>query len=525
MSGYWRFSDYSTPGDEAFVSSCEPHARATFIDLSKYSVPLELFSETAAQIRLEATTCAVDPGEDHEKVKAAYDIVVGKGANIGSFGLRAKVGRGGPLDVGLFHLEPERSKFTLELWLFREDLSVEKDRHVIAARKSHLQSNDAGPAIWTLYISGDGRLCFHFDKLAVVEVSSEIGSINMGPTTDMDVALWSHVALVLDSSESCDDSPEDAETEVSLLINGTLRRREIVATPQYTEAELRSTVLLICPDLWGWRFTELRLWSCARSAEDIENYRENYLSLASKRKRLQYRIKGGKKLFGPLSLPTIGQPGVLTEGRTGSLETDATTGGVGARPNQVRSHIKQKAVIPPSPSNARSATKQKSFAFEAFTQTTEVAIQPRSVGILSTLDVSHADIVDGKSLSRPHGSADAIVVCKGGEIVVATISADALFQTVKYKLSAESALLCPRKDVKIMALYSKKNLSIYNISNRKKLVEQPISSDLIFWKYASIDTLVLVTPKVIYNWTVNSDACPGSVSRPQRLCSWDGGKG
>lgn len=480
-------------------------------------------SESAVHIRLEATTSAVDPGENHEKVKAAYDVVVSSDPKDGYFGLRATVGRGGPLDVGLFHSEPERSKFTFELWLFREDLSFEREKHVIAVRKTNTPRDDFGRPIWTLYISGDGRLCFQFDKLNGIEVSSEVGSLNLGPTAEINVTLWNHIALVLDSSDSCDTSPAEAETEVSLIINGTLRRREIIATPNYTEAELSSTVLLICPDLWGWRFTELRLWSCARSAGEIENNRENYLSLASKRKRLQYRIKGGKKLFGPLSLPTIGQPGAPSATRKEFLEidNDASRDGMRTKMNQVKTSFKQKAFIQQSPSNIRFGSQLKTFAFEAFTKPVEITVRLRSAGLLSTLDVCDADVTSRTTLCRPHASGDAIVVCKNGEIVVATISADALLHIVKYKLSAESALLCPRRDIKIIALYSNKTLSIYNISSRKKLVEQPMSADLIYWKYTSVDVLLLVTQKVIYSWTVSADADHRAISRPQRLCSWN----
>ena len=518
MSGYWRFSDYGIPGDETFVSSYEPHARATFIDLSKYSVPLELISESTQHVCLEPTTSAVDPGEDHEKVKAAYDIVVSSGDKAGaSFGLRANVWRGGPLDIGLLHLEAERLKFTFELWLFRGDLSIEKAQYVIATRKLISTDHNAGQAMWTLYISSDGRLCFRFDKLSEVEASTEAGSINMGPTADVDVTLWNHIALVLDSSDNGDATTQEAETEVSLYINGTLRRREIIATPHFTEAELKSTVLIICPDLWGWRFTELRIWSCARNAEEIENFRENYLSLASKRKRLQYRIKGGKKLFGPLYLPPIGQSGVLTESRVENAgrDKDAPIGNVVVTLNPSKASSKQKMVLQPSPLRAKSATQL----------TVEITVKPRSVGSLSALDVSDAEIMNPKSLSRPHGSADAIVVSRDGEIIVAKISTDGVLQIVKYKMFAESVLLCPRKDAKIIALYSKRNLSIYNVSNKRKLVQQPMSSDLIFWKYASEATLLLLTSKVIYSWTIAVDAIPGSISRPQKLCLWDSGSG
>jgi hypothetical protein len=78
--GYWRFSDAissssSNTGGGSFCSSTEgaDAARANFTDLSKFSVPLELFdaSVVASQpptLMLTESDSPVDPGEGHAKV-------------------------------------------------------------------------------------------------------------------------------------------------------------------------------------------------------------------------------------------------------------------------------------------------------------------------------------------------------------------------------------------------------------------------------------------------------------------------
>ena len=438
--------------------------------------------------------------------------------------MRAIVGRGGPLDVGLFHSEAERSKFTFEIWLLREDLSVEMDNPVVIARRQVLlKPNELRPSIWTLYISKDGKLCFQFDKIPNFEVSSDAGSINLGPTSDVDFALWNHVALVLDSD--CGDSTAEVETEIRLFINGSMKGRGRTTPPLYSEPEIISTMLLFCPDLWGWRFTELRLWACARSADEIDNFRENYLSLASKRKRLQYRVKGGKKLFGPLVLPQIGEPGGLVEKNT---TIDAAENCMPSNQSTLKESSgissQQKIVFQSSPfkinSSSRSATTARSKPSDfGNSASIDIDIIVKPVGSLAGLDISLDDLTGRQNITHPHDFADSIVICKNGEIIVVTVTAELSLNTVRYKLVAESAILCPRIDVKIIALYSQKKLCVYNVDTRKKIVEQPISANLLFWKYISLNTVILVTPKVIYTWEVDPDSITNSSRKPLRVCS------
>jgi hypothetical protein len=81
----------------------------------------------------------VDPGEEHDKVKILYDVVYSmpigalEGHVISTGGMRATVPRGGPLDIGLYHTDMNRSKLTVEMY-FYFDVSDRKDNHCLAMR-------------------------------------------------------------------------------------------------------------------------------------------------------------------------------------------------------------------------------------------------------------------------------------------------------------------------------------------------------------------------------------------------------
>lgn len=316
VSGYWRFSDITHKGEEGFCSSGFPGARGVFSDLSKYSGALEVFAPAQTSIAIEATTSNVDQGDDHEKVKALYDVVFlgdacAGGGGVPEVGLRTVVLRGGPLDIGMYHTEPERNKMTIELSVYfagdESPPSAAADAFCLVQRISGLPPQSPGGAaehaqmgaLWSVFVTADGALCWAFggmrDPSAAV-VKTAPNSVNLGSAKDGGGPGWTHVAITVDSGGS------SGLATVLLYINGErAAKADKISLPAFPEQHLASTTIYVGPGLGsGWRLTELRFWADVRGSVEIDSQKDNFLALASKRKRLQFRIKGGKKLFGPL---------------------------------------------------------------------------------------------------------------------------------------------------------------------------------------------------------------------------------
>jgi hypothetical protein len=143
--GYWRFSDMKREGEGGFINTGVPGARGVFTDISKYNIGLEIFGGGGGKdgdvcLQLEASTSPVDPGEEHDKVKILYDVAYSmpiegslKGPVISTGGMRATVLRGGPLDIGVYHTDMNRSKFTVEMYCCF-DVSDRKDNQCLVMR-------------------------------------------------------------------------------------------------------------------------------------------------------------------------------------------------------------------------------------------------------------------------------------------------------------------------------------------------------------------------------------------------------
>lgn len=318
VSLYCRFSDILRPGEEGFMSSGYPSCRIGFVDLSKFSCPLELFSDqTLGRMNIEISTSAVDPGEDHEKVKCLNDIVFqneslsveeSKGL---TYGLRTVIGRGSQLDVGMFHEDPNRNKLTIELSVFRSEEAAKLGQsskvptsHCLVKRCIGLPSLDAqhiNTVMWSLNIESNGALSMTVGKSAKSTIKTEVNEVNMGPTEAIPVSVWTQVAAVIETVENT--------ASITLYVNGNKSANGKVTITKESEETLKYTTMYVGHNLSGWRISELRVWADARPQIDIEGMRENYLPLASKRKRMQFRIKGSKKLFGPLPDSfVIGEP-------------------------------------------------------------------------------------------------------------------------------------------------------------------------------------------------------------------------
>ncbi|GAB5030492.1 Hypothetical protein NocV09_00301590 [Nannochloropsis oceanica] len=265
-------------------------------DLSQYGHSLDLANGQSESLSFVKSTCPIDQGDD-VKVRMGMDAFWGT-SNIpyGSLsssllprGLRAVVARGSALDVGPYHgpqEQPGRCRLTVELWIQRSSSSssyCSSQPEVLITRKT---IDEQSMYLWGLGISAEGALIF-WTEGKQAPLSTVPGTVMEG--------IWTHVAFTLEMKSS-----GGKQATVAFFVGGkkAISTQSLIKFPFLSESQLRRTVLEVGPNLRGHRMTELRLWACARSADDLYDYRESYLQLAEKRKKLAFRIKsdGGRSI-------------------------------------------------------------------------------------------------------------------------------------------------------------------------------------------------------------------------------------
>ena len=242
-------------------------------------------------------------------MKLLYDIVYTQHPTIGAEkvpestgGMRAVVKRGGPLDLGFHHTDPQRLKMTIEMYVsfnIKGGVSCfQGDSLCLMTRV--LGSTESGPGslkslpgtrtlleslrlhgvVWSLYVDKEGCLCWTMGgspgKIGVKStentVKSPPGSVCLvdAVTSDGDgdddrsACVWTHIVAVVDScsnyeQESVEKGPSTAS--VTLYVNSEKAASGTVQVPPLKESDLAVPgVLYVCPCLPpGSRMTELRV--------------------------------------------------------------------------------------------------------------------------------------------------------------------------------------------------------------------------------------------------------------------------
>ena len=271
---------------ETGISSRAPEP-TYFLDLSKYSHIFELVVEPGTEVvRVETSVSPVDPGDDHSKVKSLKDLVfpvqdlpLTSTSNSSELqvrsGLRTFVGRGSALDVGMFHLEEERCKLTIELTISRwalgirdnssgkgvggstSESSLPPNAHCLAAR---CFGGNSCMWLWVLYVDVDGSLVLLMRGDAG-KTGRQSGSVLRSlpeavPISTLD--CWTHVAVIIDSSQTPCEPGQGNTAAVTLFVNGEKLLRGSVAVPVVDEESMLDTALYFGVNLSGWKITEIR---------------------------------------------------------------------------------------------------------------------------------------------------------------------------------------------------------------------------------------------------------------------------
>ncbi|KAL7430349.1 hypothetical protein ACHAXH_002811 [Discostella pseudostelligera] len=289
-----------------------------FTDLTKYAHVARLYGGDLATV--EATTSSVDEGEEG-KVRLLFDLVYHERApREKPTGLVVEAPRGGSLDVGMLHgaQYSSRKRCTIELWYHLPQAHVMTDEIILVRRSLLYEENDDASklcmpdekhnTLWELAVLPTGLLELRSGAGSVVTSATYADDIDDGIVSwerEDGGGGWNHLCLVMSSLSNS----KATEFSASILMNGSvvvpgailsvspfgsdpgheLRQVEI------DESMERSVLIFGIGPSIGYRMTDLRVWACQRSEDDIKTMMYEYLRDAEMKKKLKVNIRKGAK--------------------------------------------------------------------------------------------------------------------------------------------------------------------------------------------------------------------------------------
>eukprot|EP00986_Skeletonema_menzelii_P008117 scaffold3342_cov150-Skeletonema_menzelii.AAC.1 len=324
LSLYMRFS-------EGADEDCNWQADG-FADLSKHKHQARLYGSELAS--LEATTSSVDEGEEG-KVQLLYDLVYNDGApRERATGVAIEVSRGGHLDVGMLHSSDDkaRQRCTLEMWYHLPQAHLMTDEIILMRRSLFYEENsdvsklclpdERHNTLWELAVLPTGLLELRTGAGSVVTSAMFIKDNDDG--LDGLVSWeredggggWNHVCVMFSSMEQ--DSPSKVSASVlmngvSVVPNALLSVDPFGATSEDVHQDdiddaLEKSILIfgIGPSV-GFRLTDVRVWACQRSEDDVQMMMYEYLKDAEMKRKFKVNIR--KSSAGMLAPPArLAQP-------------------------------------------------------------------------------------------------------------------------------------------------------------------------------------------------------------------------
>jgi hypothetical protein len=320
LSGYFRFSE----GED----EDSPWRSEGLSDLTPYQNKAIIVGDAEA-CSLEPTTSNVDEG-DPGKVKSLYDLVFQKSSNGTPFGLALSAPRGGSLDVGMLQ-GPDRQmrqRCTVEFWFYLPSTDEMSDEIVLARRTMGPSADDFSKvclapdkesSLWEIVLRRSGELEFRSCGGSTLISSAKYDPAEKDDDDSddeqerQDLAMferWNHVCLVFSSKglegTKCSvtmllKGVEAVSSEVSMLPSG-YEDDDLDNNSRLDELMQKSHLLFGLNGCAGLRFTELRIWACERTTDDISSFMYEYLTAAEAKKKFKVKIKKGKGKGGGAAL-------------------------------------------------------------------------------------------------------------------------------------------------------------------------------------------------------------------------------
>jgi len=339
LSGYFRFWE----GEE------EEHPWRTegFSDLSQYHSNRAIIFGQATSLALQSTTSTVDEGEPG-RVKVCYDLVFEEAGDQEPTGLAIAASRGSSIDVGMLHLRDRapRQKCTVEFWYYLPQSSAVTGEVILARRTVGEDANDFSKAcvasdkrsmLWELALLKSGELKFRTcGGSEFLSSQNRFKESESEETGRKDLALferWNHVCIVFSSRGV--EKPGGCSVRLFVMGSDVASMETSMLPPGLSAKEYDTKVDGLMEDshlVFGlnnpvnFRLTEIRIWACARSEDDIKMMMREYLDAAESRKK-KFRVKigknkkggGGGLLVGPQKTGGLAPPKGLTPPKPGGL--------------------------------------------------------------------------------------------------------------------------------------------------------------------------------------------------------------
>jgi len=268
-----------------------------FQDLSPFHNTAKILGP-AQLVSLEESTSGVDEGEAG-KVKSLYDLVLAEGTS-----LSIPAPRGSSLDIGVLHAPARQSRMrcSVEFW-FRTASNAIKETILVRRTLGGEGESISGGAmsmLWELVLLPSGS----------IEFRTCDGSMLSCVDSALDLVRWNHVCVVLSSRDlkpyECNVSVylkgiETISASVSLIPPG-IDKRDLSGAELVNNLLLHSSLVfaLYCDE--GFRLTEVRVWGCARSAEDTLSFLREYLTAAESKKKFKVKISSRQSKTGSTKL-------------------------------------------------------------------------------------------------------------------------------------------------------------------------------------------------------------------------------
>ena len=325
LSAYFRFSEGDSDEDNNWTTE-------GILDLTKHAHKAMIYGNEAAT--LEPTTSSVDEGV-RGKTKLLYDLVYNeKFDSHRAAGLAISVKRGSSLDVGIFHDHRSRQRSSIEMWYYLPEKENVYNEVILMRRTlssdgidmSKLSCSSArDQRLWELAVLSTGQLQFRTNGGSIVTTGGETNAeeklieqeskIYFDDDDDNDTFVdpglvswqevngyggWNHVCIIFTPCA------EESVTEVNVAI--IMKGVQVVSSAvsiilpgfemdQYSDYDIvdkvmhRTILLFGLAPMNGFRMTEIRAWSCARSVDDIKLMRYEYLSPAETKRKIKLKIR------------------------------------------------------------------------------------------------------------------------------------------------------------------------------------------------------------------------------------------
>lgn len=344
------FSNFSRNMSASFADEDSAWRVDGLADLSEYANKALLMGQVECY-SLQATSSSVDEGEPG-KVKLLYDLVYDAPRDgEGPLGLLVEAVRGSSLDVGMLHGDSHdaRRRCSVEFWYHLPSVESVHEEIVLARRSVCAPGVDISQLcvpghkdgiLWELVLLVSGELELRTSGGSILSSSESNGEFE--PTQSMGdfgdavddsngegglvswtrpdgSGGWNHVCLVFSSRrhQSLTDctvsmfmkGAKVASTVASIVPPGL--ESDMPVDSAVLDEVMKKTVYVFGMNaVPTYRITEIRVWSCERSEDDIKFMMYESLRAAETKRKFKVKIrnKRGDVTGGSLLSPPIAPP-------------------------------------------------------------------------------------------------------------------------------------------------------------------------------------------------------------------------